>query len=133
MKQFPPSDDTPREGDLLPARGFGTLNDHHAPEREAEVLLGKGPRMADLTPEWIIERLMREATDYGSRTRQSARVAALKTLAEISQLTEAGVQRDDPVEKAMSLPPEERRRLIVQKTRDLVKRGVIKPEDLKHG
>lgn len=119
-------------GEFIPAQdGFGTINDAHAPESAARPLVGSGPSVDELNPEWVIARLMRESVDHGSRTRQSSRVAALGMLADILQLRTQGLPPQDNLKRAMELPPEERRRMIVEKAKQLVKAGLLKPEDLK--
>jgi len=83
-----------------------------------EPLLGK-PSLADqLSPEWVVGRLMREATDFGTRSRQTARVSALKTLADVLGMTdkrEPGEEKSAVQRALEELPPEERRDLIRQK------------------
>lgn len=112
----------PLEGEFLPGNGFGQITDHHAPEKAVEPLLGK-PTLADqLSPEWVIGRLMREATDFGTRSRQTARVSALKTLADVLGMTEKKEPGEEKsaVQRALEeLPPEERRDLIRQKLEKL--------------
>jgi hypothetical protein len=65
------------------SKGEGEIDDAHANESKAQPLYGDMPNPASLDRDWIVQRLMREATDFGTRTRQSARVAALKTLIEV--------------------------------------------------
>lgn len=77
-------------GEITPynRQGPGTLEDEHAPEREALRTFGDLPDPKGLSREWIVARLMKEATDHGTRTRQSARVTALKILAEVIGATD---------------------------------------------
>lgn len=106
------------EGEFIPGGGAGSVQDAHAPEAAVEPLLGKPPSSTALDPEWIIGRLMREATDFGARSRQTARVSALKVLAEASGMLD---KKEPGEEKSMvqraleELPPEERQALIRQK------------------
>lgn len=138
MKQLG-SDKPSVEGEFIPAGDAAKevldqamkLELPHASEEPAQKLIGQEWTLDDLTPEWIIKRAMREATDYGSRTRQSSRVAALNLLAEITQIKAQGLPAPDNLKRAMELPPEERRRLIIEKARQLAKAGLLKPEDLK--
>lgn len=105
-------------GEFLGKAGVGTPEDAHAPEESIVPLHDPRWKAEQLTPDWVIERLMREATDHGKRTRQSSRVAALKTLAEVQGMMD---KRDPGEEKSMvqrameELPPEERRALIRKK------------------
>lgn len=123
------------EGDYLEAGGPGLLDDAHAPEARAQELLGKDPQLDELSAEWVITRLMREATDYGKRSRQTARVAALGMLAKATGLlgeeNNPLRQPEDAVQKALEMTPEERRRLIAERVRQLVERGELNPEELK--
>jgi len=132
----PREDERAAAGEYLPGGGAGTLGDAHAPEREAVVLLGKDPQLEELDPEWIITRLMREATDYGTRSRQTARVASLTTLAKITGLLgeEDGLAKHKdtrtPLQRAIDMPAEERRQMIVDRVRKLQAAGLIKRSDL---
>lgn len=121
-------------GEWLGAAGPANLDSAHAPERVAQELLGKDPTIDELTPEWVISRLMREATDYGTRSRQTARVSALTVLAKASGLLdEEAPHRKEPdaVQRALDMPPEERRRMITERIQQLVKSGMVRVEDLK--
>lgn len=128
MPPAPPS----VEGQFIPAiESFASVENAHAPESAALLLLGTDPSIADLNPEWVVKRLMRESIDYGSRTRQSSRVAALSKLAEIMQLTGEGLPKvEDPVERATRMDPDVRRKAIVAKAREMMKLGLLKPSDL---
>jgi hypothetical protein len=120
-----------RDGEYLEAKGPGTLQDAHAPEMHALELLGKDPESSELTPEWVIKRLMRESTDYGTRSRQTARVAALGLLGKALGMFE-GVPPEDPQDtplgRALAMPPEERKQKLL---RGLVDTGMMKLEDAK--
>ena len=113
-----PRGDEPLSGEFLGKAGVGTHNDAHASEDAIKPL--HDPRWTEdqLSPEWVISRLMREATDHGSRTRQSSRVAALKVLADIQGLTDKKEPGEEKslVQRALDeLPKEERQDLIRQK------------------
>lgn len=117
-----PGQREPLEGEWLGRTGHGTHEDAHAPEEAIRPLHNPGWRADQLTPEWVIERLMREATDHGSRTRQSSRVAALKVLAEVQGLLDKREEGETKslVQRAMEeLSPEERRELIRKRLRDM--------------
>lgn len=60
---------------------------------------------------------MREATDYGSRTRQTSRVAALRTLAEVLGVVEEGLPNkgDSKLARAAALSKEDRLKMIREK------------------
>ncbi len=123
--EFIAADETPQPEDLA------RLELPHAPEGPANRLIGRLPDVADLNPEWIIKRLMVEATDRGTRTRQSSRVKALETLAKITRLIDDGVPKEpDAEERAKALDPETRRKVIAAKIKQLVEAGVIQREDL---
>lgn len=90
----------------------------HAPEDAATKTSGAVPWSADdLTADWVVERLMREATDYGSRTRQTSRVAALRTLAEVLGVVEEGLPNkgDSKLARAAALSKEDRLKMIREK------------------
>lgn len=95
----------------------------HAPMSAAEKQRG---RAADIDPamvdrNWIIRQLVAEATDVGKRTRQSSRVAALKTLAEVIGATApppaSAAQPDDPL---ADVDPWERKRALLERARAIV-------------
>jgi len=109
-------------GEFLGNVGGGTHEHAHAPEDAIKPLHNPQWKPEDLTPEWVITRLMREATDHGSRTRQTSRVSALKTLAEIQGMLDKKEPGDDKslVQRALEeLPPEERRELIRAKLKQM--------------
>lgn len=124
----------PAEGEFVGRVGFGTLEDPHAHEQNAVELLGRDATPEDLTPDWVLQRLMREATDYGKRSRQTARVAALGMLAKTMGMLdgpEPGADDKTPLQRALDMPPEERRRLIAQRVNHLLKAGAVTIEDIK--
>ena len=113
--------DEPLTGEFLGKAGEGTHNDAHAPEEAIRPLHDPKWKADQLTPDWVIERLMREATDHGSRTRQTSRVSALRTLAEVQGMMDKKEPGEEKslVQRALEeLPPEERRELIRRKLRD---------------
>lgn len=104
-------------GELDPRLGMP-----HAPESAALKTTGeKDWKIEDLTAEWVVKRLMRESTDYGSRTRQTSRVAALRTLAEILGVVDEGMPNKggEALRKASELSKEERLALIREKVKKL--------------
>lgn len=111
-----------QEGEYLKAKGPGNLEDPHAPEESATALLGKDPEPEELTPEWVIVRLMREASDYGKRSRQTARVGALGMLAKMQGLMDEGGlgnSKETPLQRALAMPKAERDALIRKRLREL--------------
>ena len=106
----------PLEGEYIAAGaiGDGDLESPHAHEDTVKPYYGKLPEPAELTREWVVARLMREATDYGTRTRQTGRVAALKLLGDAVNLfgtnEEQNGGKDSIREQFDAMPPEERRR-----------------------
>lgn len=111
-----------QEGEYLQAKGPGQLDDAHAPETSATALLGRDPEMEELTPEWVITRLMREASDYGKRSRQTARVGALGMLAKMQGLMDEGglgSQKETPLQRALAMPKAEREAMIRKRLREL--------------
>lgn len=111
-----------QQGEYLQAKGPGNLDDAHAPETSATALLGKDPEMEELTPEWVITRLMREASDYGKRSRQTARVGALGMLAKMQGLMDEGglgSQKETPLQRALAMPKAERDAMIRKRLREL--------------
>lgn len=128
-----PNPGKPTEGEFLKAAGPGTLQDPHSPESNAVELLGRDADPDVLDARWVVTRLMREATDYGTRSRQTARVAALGMLAKATGLLdEGGLDKDKetPLQRALDMPAEERRQMIVNRVRALHKAGLISREDL---
>lgn len=129
MKRFPASSE-PRV-EVLPPQMAGDINSPHAPEDAAHPYLGRLPRVDELTPDWIIQRLMVEATDRGTRTRQSSRVKALEALAKITGLIDEGVPKEpDAEERAKQLDPMVRRQLIAAKVKEMIERGIIRKDDI---
>lgn len=68
-----------------------------------------------ITPQWVLQRLHKEATDFGTRTRQSSRVKALELLGKhLAMFTEV-VEVKDPVREALKdLDPWERKKRILE-------------------
>jgi hypothetical protein len=117
-KGLPPPDGA-REGEFLGAGvvGFGDVDSPHAHEDKTREFYGNLPQPEALTREWVLARLMREATDYGTRTRQTGRVAALKLLGDamgmFAQAQEADSSSKDTVrEEFAAMPREERMRRV---------------------
>jgi hypothetical protein len=108
------------EGEFIPGTGGGTIQDAHAPESAVAPLHEPRYKADDLTPDWVISRLMREATDHGTRSRQTGRIAALGMLAKIQGMLDDKPEDDkkSAVQRALEdLTPEQRRALIVQRLR----------------
>lgn len=107
-----------KEGEYIAAGaiGDGDLESPHAHEETVKPYFGKLPEPAELSREWVLARLMREATDYGTRTRQTGRVAALKLLGDAMNLF--GTNEDpnagkDPIrDEFANMPREERLRRV---------------------
>ncbi len=111
----------PVEGEFIPAQGAGQIDDAHAPESAAAPLHDPRWKAEQLSPEWVIARAMREATDHGTRSRQSGRIAALTLLAKIQGMLDEKPPDDtkSAVQRALEeLTPEQRRSLIIQRLRE---------------
>lgn len=108
-----------RDGEFIGAgsMGLGGLSDPHTDESPANELRGKADavNVEQITKEWVLARLLKEATDFGSRTRQSSRVKALELLGKsLSMFTEV-VEHKDPVLDALrQMEPWERRQRILE-------------------
>ena len=130
---MPPGPGPAKEGEHLGPQSPGGLEDPHAAESNAVQLLGRDHSVNDLDPAWVTVRLMREATDYGKRSRQTARVAALSILAKATGLLdEGGIGKtgETPLQKALEMPAEERRKLILERVQQLQRAGLIRKKDL---
>lgn len=110
------------EGQFIPSSGSGQIGDAHAPESAIASLHEPRWKAEELTPEWVIRRLMREATDHGTRSRQTGRIAALGMLAKIQGMLDDKPADDTKtaVQRALEeLTPEQRAALIAQRLRQL--------------
>ena len=112
-----------KEGEYVPAgEGYGSTADDHTSEIAANKLRGK-PKDVDLSTidaDWVMRRLVKEATDFGTRTRQSSRVKALELIGSTLGLFDKTDEEDDPIKRrAMEMTPAERRERIQQLARDL--------------
>lgn len=107
------------EGEYIAAgsMGMGGLADPHTDESAADPLRGKADavNVEEMTTEWVLARLYKEATDFGARTRQSSRVKALELIGKhLAMFTEV-VEHKDPVREALKdLEPWERRKRILE-------------------
>lgn len=107
------------EGEFIAAgsMGLGGLADPHTDESAADPLRGKADAVDvdEMTREWVLARLYKEATDFGARTRQSSRVKALELIGKhLAMFTEV-VEHKDPVREAMKdLDPWERKKRILE-------------------
>ena len=118
MRALPAPDGDSVSGEYIPAgsQGLGAITDPHTDESAADDLRGK-PETVDteaITKEWVLQRLLKEATDFGTRTRQSSRVKALELLGKhLAMFTEV-VETKDPVRDALKdLDPWERKKRIL--------------------
>lgn len=117
----PPSSGTEqaKEGEYVrvDSIGLGDLNSPHTDGRAPEELRGKADKLDidNVTPEWVLRRLVAEANDFGTRTRQSSRVKALELLGKhFAMFTEVVVQKDPVREALANLDPFERRQRIAE-------------------
>lgn len=99
------------------SQGLGGLSDEHSDERAAFEQRGR-PDAVDveaMTQAWVLQRLHKEATDFGARTRQSSRVKALELIGKhLAMFTEV-VEHRDPVREALKgLTPLERKERILE-------------------
>lgn len=107
------------EGEFIAAgsMGLGGLADPHTDESAADPLRGKADavNVEEMTQEWVLARLYKEATDFGARTRQSSRVKALELIGKhLAMFTEV-VEHKDPVREALrDLDPWERKKRILE-------------------
>lgn len=112
-----PSDEA-KSGEYIQAgaQGLGGLSDEHSDERAAFELRGRpdAVNVEAMTQQWVLQRLHKEATDFGARTRQSSRVKALELIGKhLAMFTEV-VEHRDPVRDALKdLDPWERRKRIL--------------------
>lgn len=118
--QDPPQPDPPPlEGEWIKNQsvGDGGLGDAHTDEIAATQLRGSADDIdiASITQEWVLKRLVKEATDFGARTRQSSRVGALKLIGETFAMFAKVVQNEPPVDAALrGMPPWQRRQRILE-------------------
>lgn len=114
-----------RDGEYIQAGqfGFGDLASDHTDEHAPDDMRGKADAVdvTAVTPAWVIQRLYKEATDFGTRTRQSSRVKALELLGKnLSMFTEV-VEHRDPVREALKdLDPWERKQRILELSQQLI-------------
>lgn len=77
-------EDEAKTGDYIKAgsMGLGDLDDAHTDGRAPDELRGRldGIDTADITVDWVLRRLVAEANDFGTRTRQSGRLKALEMI-----------------------------------------------------
>lgn len=113
-----------REGEYVPAgEGYGSLADEHTSEQAAAELRGR-PKDVDLSEvdrEWVMRRLVKEATDFGTRTRQSSRLKAVELIGlELGMFKPDEASGADPDrERALAMTAAERRARIAQLAREL--------------
>lgn len=100
------------EGEL----GAGDLNSPHSDEYAAKDLRGDADavNLDGVDERWVLKRLVKEATDFGARTRQSSRVVALKLIGEHFAMFTKVIENRDPVREALKdLTPWERKERII--------------------
>ena len=118
LTALPAPDDEAKSGEYIAAgsQGLGDLSSEHTDERAAFEQRGR-PDAVDveaIDTRWVLQRLHKEATDFGARTRQSSRVKALELLGKhLAMFTEV-VEMKDPVRDALKdLDPWERKKRIL--------------------
>lgn len=115
----------PKEGIYQPAHmGIGMLDDEHTEEDAPESLRGR-PADVDLAAidkDWVLRRLVKEANDFGTRTRQTARLKALEMIGNHLGMFERGEDPGgtDSERAAHALTPEERRQKIRELSAELM-------------
>ena len=113
-----------KEGEYIKAgEGYGSVEDPHTSEQAAHELRGR-PQDVDLRAidrEWVMRRLVKEATDFGARTRQSARLKAVELIGlELGMFKPDEAADVDPDGKRVrEMTSAERRARIAELARDL--------------
>lgn len=108
-----------KEGEYIryAAPTLGDLDSPHSDEDAPEQLRGKASEVdvSEITKEWVLQRLVKEANDFGSRTRQSSRVKALQLIGESLSMFVEVVEHRDPVREALKgMDPIERKQRILE-------------------
>lgn len=111
--------DPAKDGEYIKYRqqGWGDLSSDHTDEGAPEDMRGKADAVdvEAINEAWVLKRLVKEATDFGTRTRQSSRVKALELIGKnLAMFTEV-VEHRDPVREAMKgMTPLERKERIIE-------------------
>lgn len=108
-----------KEGEYIryAAPTLGDLDSPHSDEDAPEALRGKASEVdvEAIDEAWVLRRLVKEATDFGSRTRQSSRVKALELIGKSMAMFAEVVEQRDPVREALkNLDPIERKTRILE-------------------
>lgn len=111
---LPPPTDEAKSGEHLPfGEGASTIEDKHTTGVAGEIARGArndDVNLSDITTDWVLKRLVREATDFGSRTRQTGRIKALELIGEYhgmwGEIPEGENERD--LKRIRELPRAER-------------------------
>lgn len=108
-----------KEGEYIryAAPTLGDLDSPHSDENAPEELRGKASEVdvAAIDEAWVLQRLVKEANDFGSRTRQSSRVKALELIGKSLAMFTEVIETRDPVKEALrNLDPIERRARMLE-------------------
>lgn len=121
QRALPPPDKPALEGEHIPAEDMnGSLDDAHTTEAPAAALRGKADdiNLSEISIDWVLKRLVKEANDYGTRTRQTGRLKALELIGEHLGMwgeTDGENEHDQARRKVKDMPAAERReRLLAQ-------------------
>ena len=83
---LPPPTDEVKAGEYIPfGEGASTIEDEHTTGIAGEIARGARNddlNLSEITTDWVLKRLVREATDFGTRTRQTGRIKALELIGE---------------------------------------------------
>lgn len=93
--------------------GVGSILDSHSGPRAADELRGRSDAidLNKIDEAWVLRRLVAEATDFGTRTRQSGRLKALELIGKtMGMFDEAPAENPADVDRqrARELPQAER-------------------------
>lgn len=115
----PGMDSESKDGEYIKyaAPTLGDLDSPHSDEDAPEALRGKASEVdvEAIDEAWVLRRLVKEATDFGSRTRQSSRVKALELIGKSMAMFAEVVEQRDPVREALkNLDPIERKTRILE-------------------
>lgn len=85
QRALPPPASEAKSGEHIPAEDFqASLLDEHTTEAPAAAMRGKADdiNLSEISIDWVLKRLVKEANDYGTRTRQTGRLKALEMIGE---------------------------------------------------
>lgn len=121
QRALPPPASEAKSGEHIPKEDFeGSLQDEHTTEKPAAELRGKADdvNLSEISVDWVLKRLVKEANDYGTRTRQTGRLKALELIGEHLGMwgeVDGENEHDQARRKVKDMPPAERRaRLLAQ-------------------